>query len=89
MGAGGTVAPEMGRPSREGEGRVRARAGSAGEGSRLTRPLGPEGGRTKEKKFSFYNLFFFQIQFSNVFEYLLNFDSNQLSQKYLCNNMHA
>jgi hypothetical protein len=78
----------MGRPRREGEGRTRARAGSAGEGSRLTGPLGPEGGRGKENKFSFSNLIF-QIQFSNVFEYLLNFDSNQSSQKYLCNSMHA
>jgi hypothetical protein len=75
--------------SEEGGGGEGARAGRlSGRRQQATGPLGPEEGSGKEKKFSFSNLTY-QIPFSNVFEHLLNFDSNQSSQKYLCNNMHA
>jgi hypothetical protein len=42
--------------------KARARAGSRGDGSRPTGPIGPEGGREKKNEFSFSNLIF-QIHF--------------------------
>jgi hypothetical protein len=78
----------MGRPRREAEGRARAWAGLAGKAAGRTGRSGQKEGGERKSKFYFSNLIF-QIQFSNIFKYLLNFDSNQSSQKYLCNNMHA
>jgi hypothetical protein len=60
---------------------VRARAASPGEqqAERAARAGKREG---KGKKLYFSNLIF-QIKFSNVFKYLLKFDSNQSSQKHI------
>jgi hypothetical protein len=75
-------------PANGGGGRCVRACRPGWKSSRPNGPLGPEGERGKENKFYFSNLIL-QIQFSNVFEYLLNFDSNQSSQKYLCNSMHV
>jgi hypothetical protein len=68
-------------PASEGGGRC-ARGPPRLESSRPNGPLGPEREREKGKKLYFYNLIF-QIKFSNVFKYLLKFDSNQSSQKHI------
>jgi hypothetical protein len=78
--AAAAVARQIGL-AQEGGRKDACAARPSGRRQQATGPLGPERGSGKEKKFPFSDLIF-QIQFSIVFEYLLNFDSNQSSQKY-------
>jgi hypothetical protein len=65
----------------------RERGKRAGGDDRANRPNWRERSESENNSSFFKRLS--KYNFQNVYEYLLNFDSNQSSQRYLCNSMHA